>query len=84
MPDPPLYDAIITRIFKNHAGEKKVEFEFDREELVSVAAKLGLRNPKNLGDVVYSFRYRKSLPEAVRATAKKGLEWIIEPAGRAK
>src|ERR1039457_384415 len=84
MPDPPPYDAIITRISKNHAGDKKVEFEFDREELMSVAAKLGLRNPKNLGDIVYSFRYRKSLPEAIRASAKKDLEWIIEPAGRAK
>jgi hypothetical protein len=84
MPEPPLYDAIIIRIFKNHTGEKKTEFEFDRDELVSVAAKLGLRNPKNLGDLIYTFRYRKGLPEGIRTTAKKGLEWIIEPAGRAK
>jgi hypothetical protein len=84
MPELPLYDAIILRIFKNHSGDTKAEFEFDREELVSVAAKLGLRNPKNLGDLIYSFRYRKSLPEHIRGTAKKGLEWVIEPAGRAK
>jgi len=84
MPDLPLYDAIILRIFKNHGGPRKVDFEFDREELVSVAAKLGLRNPKNLGDLIYTFRYRKSLPEDILLTAQKGLQWIIEPAGRAK
>ena len=84
MPDLPLYDAIILRIFKNHHKQGRTEFEFDREELAAVAAKLGLRNPKNLGDLIYSFRYRKSLPDGILATAGRGLEWIIEPAGRAK
>lgn len=84
MPDLPLYDAIILRIFKNHYKQGKTAFEFDREELAAVAAGLGLRNPKNLGDLIYSFRYRKSLPDGIVATAGKGLEWIIEPAGRAR
>jgi len=84
MPDLPLYDAIILRIFENHYSKKKAGFEFDREELVTVAEKLGLKNPKNLGDLIYSFRYRKPLPDAITATANKGLEWIIEPAGRSK
>jgi hypothetical protein len=84
MPDLPLYDAIILRIFENHYTKKKTEFEFDREELAAVAGKLGLDNPKNLGDLIYSFRYRKKLPDAVLATAGKGVEWVIEPAGRSK
>lgn len=40
--------------------------------------------PKNLGDVVYSFRYRTILPESVRAQAPEGQEWIIRPAGRSR
>lgn len=84
MPDLPLYDAIILRIFENHYAKKATKFEFDREELVAVAEELGLKNPKNLGDLIYSFRYRKRLPAAILGTAGKGVEWIIEPAGRSR
>ena len=72
------------RIFKNHYKRGRTEFEFDREELAAVAARLGLRNPKNLGDLIYSFRYRKALPDEILTTSGRGLEWTIEPAGRAK
>ena len=36
------------------------EITFERDEIVRVAAELGMPLPKNLGDVVYSFRYRAS------------------------
>jgi hypothetical protein len=84
MPDEPLYDSIILRIFKKHYRKGAAQFEFDREELTAVAAKKGLRNPKNLGDLIYSFRYRKGLPEDIKSTATDDLEWVIEPAGRAR
>ena len=84
MPDEPLYDVIIGRIFNGYYREGVTEFEFDRKELASAAKALGLDDPKNLGDLIYSFRYRKPLPERIRATATGELEWIIEPAGRAK
>lgn len=48
------------------------------------AEELGIGLPKNLGDVVYSFRYRTILPESVRAQAPEGQEWIIRPAGRSR
>ena len=38
--------------------------------------------PKNLGDIVYTFRYRGQLPESVRAKAPQDREWIIRPARR--
>jgi len=38
----------------------------------------------NLGDVIYSFRYRAELPSSVRDRAPAGLEWSIEPAGRSR
>jgi hypothetical protein len=84
MSEQPLYDALIVKIFKNHHRKGTDQFEFDREELEKVAAQLGLRLPKNLGDLIYSFRYRKTLPAEIVATATGKKEWSIEPAGRAK
>lgn len=50
---------------------------------MKAAHELGLAPPKNLGDLVYSFRYRVPLPASIRK--KAGVEmWIIRPAGKAK
>ncbi len=84
MPDQPLYEALIVRIFKNHYRKGVEDFEFDRGELENVARELHLRLPKNLGDLIYSFRYRKKLPAEILQTAIGKKEWIIEPAGRSK
>jgi len=86
MPDPSrsLYDALIVRIFKKHYRKGLDAFEFDREEIEKVAAALDLRLPKNLGDLIYSFRYRKDLPEEIAATAAGEKIWVIAPAGRSK
>jgi len=78
------YSALIERLFLDRYSEGATELEFEREDLVTAANKLGLELPKNLGDVVYSVRYRTPMPETVRATQPDGMEWIIEGAGRAK
>lgn len=70
------------RIFLTHYQEGAREIPFAREDLVHVAAELQIRLPKNLGDVIYSFRYRAALPEAVQARTLEGEAWIIRPAGR--
>jgi hypothetical protein len=57
---------------------------FDREDITRFAAELGIPLPKNLGDVVYSFRHRASLPESIRSQASRDEMWIIRHAGRAK
>ncbi len=44
----------------------------------------GIVLPRNLGDVIYSIRYRTPLPESVLATQPPGSEWIIEGAGRSR
>jgi hypothetical protein len=49
-----------------------------------MARDLGIDVPKNLGDVIYSMRYRTEMPEAILNTQPRGMEWIIEGAGRAK
>lgn len=78
------YVAIIEAIFFDRYREGDTEVVFERKDIETAAAKLGVQLPKNLGDVVYSFRYRSSLPKRVSDKAPKGKSWIIRPAGRAK
>lgn len=78
------YRAIIGRVFANHYTEGCTEFDFTRDEFVDVALELGIRLPKNVGDVIYSFRYRNDLPLEVASTAAAEREWIIKGAGRAR
>jgi hypothetical protein len=70
------YDVAISAIFFAHYEAGLNEFEFKREELGE-----GI---KNLGDIIYSYRYRKPLPQKILATAPAGKEWIIVGAGLAK
>jgi hypothetical protein len=80
---PNRYAAIIETIFFAHYKPGKREFEFARGEILTVAAQLGIPEPKNVGDLIYSFRYRYDLPSTVLDTADEGLEWIIEGSGQA-
>jgi hypothetical protein len=79
-----VYSAIIEEIFKRHHKKGLREFIFQREEIVETAAHLGIRLPKNLGDLIYSFRYRAALPAAIVEKAPPGEHWVIRPAGRGK
>jgi hypothetical protein len=81
---PNRYQALISRIFDDHFKKGMTEFEFERNELNSNAKKLNIKLPDNLGDVIYSFRYRTALPDDILKTATAGKEWIIEPAGRSR
>ena len=77
------YQAIIIDIFqRNHEGGE--EFEFGREEIAEAARCLNIEPPKNLGDVVYTFRYRKPLPQPIIDTQPEGLHWLILGAGDAR
>jgi hypothetical protein len=78
------YAQIIERIFFSHYSEGATEVCFERKEIEHVAQELNINLPKNLGDIVYSFRYRVMLPETIRAKATEGQEWIIRPAGRSR
>ena len=55
-----------------------------RDDIVLFASKLSVVLPKNLGDVIYSFRYRMSFPPSILAEAPEGETWIIRPAGKSK
>lgn len=78
------YRQLIERIFFEHYRKGVRSFEFDREEIPDAAEALGLVRPKNVGDVIYALRYRTALPDSILSTQPRGLEWIIEGAGRAR
>lgn len=78
------YEAVILKIFFDNYDPKITEFPFAREDLESAAESLGIRLPKNLGDVIYSFRYRATMPVEIIATQPDGMEWLIEGIGRAR
>ena len=71
---PNRYSAIISTIFKNHYSPGKTQFEFSRNEFVEIARLLDIALPKNLGDTIYSFRFRTALPPEIVATAKHRIE----------
>lgn len=75
------YSSIVERLFALKYAPGAREVAFERDDIVACAHDLGIRLPKNLGDVVYSFRYRQALPKSVRATAQEGQAWIIRGAG---
>lgn len=76
------YETLISQVFFRNYQIGSNSFEFSRNELEDLGRELGIP-AKNLGDIVYSYRYRRQLPEAVRATEPKGegLEWRIENLG---
>lgn len=77
------YKALVKKIFFDRYKKGAKEIPFERKDLESAAAKLSIVLPKNLGDIVYSIRYRVPMPEEILATQPKGMEWIVEGTGRA-
>ena len=77
------YDAIIERVFLDRYQTGDVEVEFVRDDLIDAAKNLGVSVPKNLGDIIYTFRYRRSLPKTILETAPADREWTIRGAGLA-
>ncbi len=78
------YDALIEQVFFNNYTEGASELTFDREEFEKVSRKLKIELPKNLGDIIYSYRYRNELPKKIRDLLLKGEEWVIRSVGRGK
>jgi len=76
------YSALIEKIFFDSFREGLREFVFKRTDLKQAANALGITLPENLGDIIYSIRFRTPMPPSIVATQPEGFEWIIELAGR--
>lgn len=77
------YAAIMEKIFFSKYTKGDEDITFEREDLERAAKALRIKLPKNLGDVIYSIRYRTELPRRILRTQPEGKEWIIEGRGRA-
>ncbi|WP_460972840.1 hypothetical protein [Spirosoma migulaei] len=81
-PREDLYSQVIEGIFKKNYTKGATTVDFERKELAEMAVSLGLPAALNLGDIPYSFRYRRLLPESIRQLAPEGEEWVIRSVGR--
>ena len=77
------YGALIDKIFFDLYVDGETELEFVRTDIEDAAKTLNIKLPKNLGDVLYSFRFRAALPDKILNTQPDGMEWVIELAGKA-
>jgi len=77
------YSRILEHIFVAHFKRGATRIPFRREEIEDAATALGIKLPKNLGDLIYSFRFRTELPDAIRSCAPDGKSWVIKLAGKA-
>jgi hypothetical protein len=84
MRNPNRYSKLIEKVFFSLYVEGATQVVFARTDLAKAAKDLNIALPKNIGDIIYSFRYRTPLPQSICDRAPRGREWIIEPAGRAK
>jgi hypothetical protein len=74
------YEQIIRSVFFANWQDGSTEFIFSREQIDG--SSLGI-NPKNIGDIIYTYRYSRALPDDILAKAPEGHTWIIEGAGTA-
>ena len=84
MPRMNRYSRIMEAIFFSKYTEGNLDVAFERDDIVSAAIQLSINLPKNLGDVIYSFRYRTRLPDSILNLAPAGQTWIIRPDGIAR
>lgn len=78
------YAKVIQAVFAKHFRKGMTEFEFERDDLIQVCKDNAIPQPKNIGDVVYSYRYRKQLPASILATQPTDRGWLILGAGDAR
>lgn len=79
-----VYRQLVERIFFDRYTAGLTEIPWERADLERAAQELGVPLPKNLGDVVYSIRYRTAMPPRILETQPDGMEWIISGMGRAR
>lgn len=78
------YNRIIESVFtgKRPAGSER--FSFSRDDLLRAALELGLEIngdekvvARNIGDIIYTYRFRKDFPASILKSAPEGKMWII-------
>jgi hypothetical protein len=76
------YSQIIENTFRKNFRKGSEVVTFKREEIISTARELGIDLPKNVGDVIYSFKFRNPLPSYILKKAPSEKQWVIVNQGR--
>jgi hypothetical protein len=71
-----MYRMVIEQVFSDKFKTTKKPVDFTRDYVVQVAKKLGV-DPKNVGDIIYTYRFRRKFPESITSKAPKGSQWVI-------
>lgn len=72
------YDDVIERVFHKNYNEGDLAVYFNREDIVDACDYLNVVRIKNIGDVTYSYRFRKELPESItNKLPSANTDWII-------
>ncbi|TFC23382.1 endonuclease [Cryobacterium glucosi] len=77
------YSQLFVYIFDQHYVEGSEEVAFPRTDLAIAAAALEIELPLNLGDVIYTFRYRSEMPRSIADRAPEGKIWHVVTTSRA-
>jgi hypothetical protein len=78
------YLLLIEEIFFKRYNPGDLRVEFVREDIEKSAELLNIQLPKNIGDIIYAFKFRATLPESIKTTADHGKEWVIKNVGRSQ
>lgn len=81
---PSRYARLLEHIFNERYRKGAKIVEFARENIEEAATALRMKLPKNLGDLIYSFRYRVAMPDSIQKRAPKGKIWVIRGVGRSR
>ena len=75
------YTQILIGIFERIYEPNGETLAFPRTMIQDVAQELGIALPKNVGDVIYTFRNRRPIPLEIQSTAKHQRSWAIRSIG---
>ena len=73
------YDEVLLEVFLAHYKEGADRLVFRKDELSEICREHGI-TVRNIPDIIYTYRARRSLPSRILSTG----HWAIEPAGRGK
>src|SRR5437667_6243705 len=71
-----MYSSVIERVFAAKFKPGAKHADFSRHDIEAAAEALDV-DPKNVGDLIYTYRYRRALPDSIRSKAPANHVWII-------
>lgn len=71
------YEQVLIHVFNEHFKAGDVEVAFARQELLDACEELGLTTISNIGDAIYSLRYRNDFPHEIASRAPEGMIWQL-------